>query len=1193
MSTSRDWRALDLSPGRRSLLEASAGTGKTWTISVLYLRLLLEQGLTPRQIVVTTFTNPAAEELRERLRGRLLRAVTFADCRKPFTPKADALDEQWLHARWQRSPETRNADFRTLQVALAELDMAPVSTLHGLCQRILSDHPFASGSLFNGGELISGATLLDELAKDLRRRLLQGDPEQDALIRLQHSAGVEPSASVLRRTLGQLLMPGSMIRSFDDAELDRLLPRVRAQELRELTPLFKSNAATISRLQPLIALLEDREAWQMPDKFESQLQEAVSEGKGILKAHEADPRIPPAMAYVQSVIDSGVLHFKTLRFWAAVADWAKAQAKVRLAARSQRSFDALLTDVHAALHGDAGQALAETLYTAWPVALVDEFQDTDGIQYGILDAIYRTPDHAPRGHLVMIGDPKQAIYRFRGGDIRAYQRAASEVPDEGKISLDTNRRSSRTYVAAMNAWHGLCGAALSARDTEDGVHYHPVQASDRNDTSPYTIAGKPCDRPLQFHAAADLDQAAAPVRVREALTVCANQIQQLLHSGQHAIGDRPVQPADIAVLLPAHRQVSQLRDLLQDRGVPCVSTTRESVFATESARELQIILFAVAHADQSDALRAAMATRLWGASFAAIAALNADAARWQAAVRVFHQWQALWQQRGIQAVVDALIARIAAVQLDCVGGERRLTDLRHLGELLQTRMEDCNGAEELLVWFSAQREEGGEDAEEAADNRQLRIESDAARVHLMTLHASKGLEFPIVFLPLMWAHNERRESGLHQAGDSAEGLRLWQLGESAKHVALQDMQDERFRVLYVAMTRAIHACHVYVLPPERKSGNRKSGNPVSGTAGTAIDVSISRLQARPEWRTDIDHAEGIAWQDDWQPRQALLAMPEAEAARDQRMARAMPDMPQGPLPFKHSFSTLTKTGLATFSDDSAATDERLDISEPLDPAAIPAAVFADAPHPELTELMSVAGTDFGNAVHAIFEHREPMRGLHEQKVLIRRCLVENNVQHRDGDAERLADILSNRLQRVLETPLCPEGPRLGVLPASALRAEMEFNYVLGHTDLGRLREVCAAHGDADLVAVPSRRLAGLMNGKIDLVFRHDGRFHVLDYKSNRLGSSLSDYRPEALKAAMDSHHYRFQALLYAVAVDRYLAQRIVGYERSRHLGDCYYLFVRAVGLDDTAGIWRHRFSEALMTDVQGVLAGMPAGQAMV
>lgn len=1188
MSTPRDWRTLDLSPGRRSLLEASAGTGKTWTISVLYLRLLLEHGMTPRQMVVTTFTNPAAEELRERLRARLLWAVGLASGRSPFPEDPDALDAHWLLVRWQQEPGLQKADFGKLQVALAELDMAPITTLHGLCQRILADYPFASGSLFNGGELISGAALHDELAKDLQRRLMQGDAEQDELIRLQRSAGVEPSAKELKRILGQLLMPGSILRRFDEAELDCLLPQARAPELRELAPLFRSGSAFITQLQGLIALIEDRAAWQMPDKFERKLHDAVSDLKGILNAHQADPRIPHAVAYVREVIDSGVLHFKALRFWSAVADWAKAQAKARLAARSQRSFDALLTDVHAALHGGAGRALADTLFAAWPVALVDEFQDTDGIQYGILDAIYRESDVRLRGHLVMIGDPKQAIYRFRGGDIRAYQRAAAQVPEDGRMRLDTNRRSSRHYVAAVNAWYALSGEALSADTDADGVHYHPVQASKRKDSSPYTIDGMMCERPLQFHAADDLNQASAPVRTQQALTVCANQIQQLLQGGTHAIGGRRIQPADIAVLLPGHRHISQLRDLLQSRGVPCVSTSRNSVFASDAARELQIILFAVAHADNPGALRAAMATRLWGASFAAIAALNAEAARWQAAVRVFHQWQGLWQQRGIQSVVDALIARIAPVQLACVGGERTLTDLRHLGELLQTRMEDCNGPEELLVWFAAQREDGGEDAEDAADNRQLRIESDAARVHLMTLHASKGLEFPIVFLPLMWAHGEKSESDLHQAGDSAEGMRLWQIGESAKRTALRDLQEERFRVLYVAMTRAIHACHVYVLPPVRKNGN--SANPLSGTARSALDVSVARLQERPDWRAAIDATANIAWHEDWQPRQTLEAASEAGPELTPRSARPLPQSPPGPLPSKHSFSTLTKTGISALIEDAAASDERMEISEEASYATDESPSLPEPPHPELSALMSVAGTDFGNAVHAIFEHREPLQRLQDQKALIARCLAENNVHSRDDNPERLMHLLADRLQAVLDTPLGRDGPQLGALPGSALRAEMEFNYLLADADIGRLRQVCTAHSESELVPIPSRRLAGLMNGKIDLVFRHDGRFHILDYKSNRLGPCLSDYAPESLRQAMDAHHYRFQALLYAVAVDRYLAQRIADYDRARHLGDCYYLFIRAVGLDDAAGIWRHRFSDALMTDIQNVLAGVAVGQ---
>ena len=189
------------------------------------------------------------------------------------------------------------------------------------------------------------------------------------------------------------------------------------------------------------------------------------------------------------------------------------------------------------------------------------------------------------------------------------------------------------------------------------------------------------------------------------------------------------------------------------------------------------------------------------------------------------------------------------------------------------------------------------------------------------------------------------------------------------------------------------------------------------------------------------------------------------------------------------------------------------------------------------------------------------------------------------EPEEIAQLLAARLQTVLDTPLAPQGPVLGNLQAQDLRTEMEFNYALTDAGMMALRAACAAHGEPDLVPAQSRRLAGLMNGKIDLVFRHDGRFHVLDYKSNRLGARLADYAPEVLQTVMDGHHYRFQALLYAVAVDRYLAQRIPGYDRSRHLGDCYYLFVRAVGLGGTSGIWRHRFSDAMMGDVQQVLAG--------
>ena len=234
------------------------------------------------------------------------------------------------------------------------------------------------------------------------------------------------------------------------------------------------------------------------------------------------------------------------------------------------------------------------------------------------------------------------------------------------------------------------------------------------------------------------------------------------------------------------------------------------------------------------------------------------------------------------------------------------------------------------------------------------------------------------------------------------------------------------------------------------------------------------------------------------------------------------------------------------------------------------------------------GKDFGNALHAIFENRQPLTPFATQSALINRHLGEYNVRCGDGkDQAWLAGVLARRLQVVLDTSLGADrgpGPRLGDLTGADLRAEMEFYFALDGASMAALRAACHAHGEPDLVPAQDRKLAGLMNGKIDLVFQHEGRFHVLDYKGNFLGTRVEDYSGQALAARMDAKDYRFQALLYTVALDRYLSQRLPGYQRSDNLGDCFYVFVRALGLGNGAGVWRHRFSDDLLSAVQAVFS---------
>jgi len=1178
----RDWSELPLAhaPGQggRCLIEASAGTGKTWTIAVLYLRLLLEQSLSPRQIVVTTFTEAAAQELRERLRAKLRAAERLA---QTPGPPAGGPDEAWLQARWAADPATAAADALRLRLAQAELDLAPVGTLHGLCRRILTDFPFECGSAFRLGELVPGRALDDELIDDLWRQLGQSAGE----LAPGDLAWWQQGLDKLRRTLRAVMRPGVRVRVEADGAIEALMQPAQAQAIRDWigdgSQFKRSNSALLTALRKLADYLEagDRSI-PLPDLSEAlgkpldtQLKppfvEAARDSEALAFARHAatvlaDPHLPARSAAL-----------------ARYRDTLLARRDARLRERGQLTFDELIAQVHHAL-ATRGGVLADRLFREWPVALVDEFQDTDQQQYAILDRVYRDDAGARRGRLVMIGDPKQAIYRFRGGDIHAYLAARQDI--DAELRLDRNFRSSEALVQGFNELYALAGPALSQQPA-GAIAYEPVSAG--RAARVLRHRGEPVARPLALHLCAEVP-VNKDARIAFALDACANHVAQLL-ADDWSIDGKPLRPGDIAVLLPTNDHVASLRERLRERHVPCVGAGRSSVFATALARELQVVLYAVDQPGDEGALRAALATRLLGVGLAELAALRERPDDWQRHEQRFTRWHRQWREEGVLAVVQSLLHHAAPALLATPAGERALTDLRHLGELLQQAEDEHPGNEQLLAWLAQQR--GGQDAasDDAAEEQQLRIESDARRVRLMTLHASKGLEFPLVLLPLMWAQ-EGREEKLPLRYDPASGGRELVLGgpahaDACSKVALED-QDERFRVLYVALTRAELACHVYVLDPQRPT-NGSVRRPPADPARSALDATVERLLAA-NVAVATHHLAWLA--DDWPWPYPAIPDPVSPPAH---VREALTPPPARPVQQLHSFSTLARVEAIGALEEQSASDEAAstetpEIADEGAPDMLPAPAAGD---PGLLALAPWRGAEFGNAMHAVFEHREVGVPVTRQHALVARCLHEAGVRRGEEPAELLVRRLAARVQATLDAPLAP-GLTLGALPATALRAEMAFHYVLDAVSLDALREACARHGEPTLVPrAPYGVLRGLMTGKIDLVFEHAGRFHVLDYKSNWLGEHLDAYAPERLPAAMDAHHYRFQALLYTVALDRLLRQRLPVYRRETHLGEAIYLFVRAVGLAPDAGVWRQRFAEALLDAVDGVLAvrvGEPA-----
>ncbi len=1175
------WTGLPLGPGGRSLIEASAGTGKTWTISVLYLRLLLEPAtsatlpLTPRQIVVATFTDAAAQELRARIRARLSWAEQIAAtaiASSVFAVDSGmASDEAWLRTRWNRDEDRVRRDRQRLRLALAELDLAPITTLHGLCRRIIADYPFESGGAFRSGELASGDRLLDELAEDLWRRLQQGGDEPPIL-------ATTKSLSALKDRLKLCLKPGVGLWVPNQADFERCLPATWADRivaLAERKDVWGKKRNAPKGLRDLAALLRDHTtAWSSVQT--EHVEEAV-EHLGT----QADFREDHAFLVNACRLLGYLGATGEITAWQTWTQQIRTLRDERLAAADMLTFDDLLTRVDTALRDDS-RALADRLFADWKVALIDEFQDTDALQYAILDHIYRDADGAPRGRLVMIGDPKQAIYRFRGGDIETYLAAAHQA--DAKLELDTNFRSSRAYVAAVDELFERGGATLST-NVDHPIRVQPVKASGRGDKTPYATPDEEAVQPLVLHfnpVAAD----SAPERQRQALVACADQIATMLNDARYRIGDQPVQSGDIAVLLPTNPQVRELRRLLQDRHVPCVGAGKSNVFETDWSRELQIVLYAVEHANDEAAVSAALATRLGGLDFAQLRELCDAPDAWQRQLQRFTEFRRRWQRDGVLAVVLDFARRAMAQVPELADRERALTDLRHLGELLQAQSEHIHGGDQLLAWLAEQRRGDGDDTSDAAEEQQLRIESDARRVRLMTLHASKGLEFPIVFLPLMWNHAQRKDTPVIH--EPLCGQRVIGFGGQAQAQYDREGQDERFRVLYVALTRAIHACHVYVLPPQRMA-KANSTKALADPERSALDALIERLQARVPDLATLQHVRWI--EDGWAwPRTIHRPV----ATSPQRPLQSLPEPGSPAFASTWSFSALTSVRYAPAREDEPADDERArsDLVDVDSDALLAIDVVTTAPNPILAELAMLRGTEFGNALHTIFEQRAIGAPLSTQADLIAGALRDAGVRLGEMPLAVAVARIATRLDATLAAELLP-GLHLGALPASQQRTEMAFHFMLDAVSIQRLREVCARHGDAGLIpaGIPVATLRGLMTGKIDLVFEHAGRFHVLDYKSNYLGGSLANYAPDALTVAMDAHRYRFQALLYTVALDRYLRQRRSGYRRGLHLGDAIYLFVRAAGVLPDAGIWRHRFDDALIDAVDGVFGAKSTQEA--
>lgn len=1156
------------------LIEASAGTGKTFTIAALYLRLLLGLGgeaayprpVNVEELLVVTFTEAATEELRGRIRSNIheLRVACLRN----------ATDNP-LYASLLAEIDDLQQAASVLLLAERQMDDAAVFTIHGFCQRMLSLNAFESGMLFEQQLIEDESQLRYQACADFWRRHCYPLDREIAQVIVESWKGPQDLLKSIDRYLQgeapQLKMPISNTETLESRH-QQILTQISEIKQRWLTHVAELDAllenSAIDRrkfnrgnqgkwIDKISAWAqEESKNYQLPDaleKFSQSFLASRTKAGGEVPTHPLFSAIEHLLASPLTLNDLVIAQAMT------EIREAVAQEKRR---RGELGFDDMLSRLDEALHGDSGDALAAAIRQRFPVAMIDEFQDTDPQQYRIFRRIWQ---QQPETALLLIGDPKQAIYAFRGADIFTYMRARGDVA--AHYTLDTNWRSAPGMVESVNRLFGLVDNPFMFRD----IPFLPVKSASKNASLRFEVDGE--NQPAMNLWLMPGEGVSAGDYQNFMAGQCAAQIRDWLTGGQRGTallwrGDKaqPVQASDITVLVRNRQEASLIRDALNALAIPSVYlSNRDSVFETPEAQELLWVLQAVLTPERENALRSALATAMFGLNARDIEQLNQDENAWDALVEEFTEYRNTWLRRGVMPMLRALMSArsIAENLLATHGGERRLTDILHLSELLQEAATQLESEHALVRWLNQQVAE----PDTNASSQQMRLESDKHLVQIVTIHKSKGLEYPLVWLPFIARFRKQNQAFYHDRNSFAAVLDLNESDESLE-LAEAERLAEDLRLLYVALTRAVWHCSLGIAPLTARRSDKPTDTELHHSApgrllqkGEVLDAA--GLEACLRALCDEHIALTLATPPDdtrWQPTQA--AMPEL-AAR-QVLRRVLDDWRVT------SYSGLQQRGHSVAQDllprldiDAVGTGETL-------------------PELELTPHNFPRGASPGTFLHSLFEDLDFTQPISPE-------WMQEQLQN-NGFGEHWEPVLTAWISQVLEAPLADTGIALNQLSAREKQVEMEFYLPIETTLDARALDALTRRYDPLSAGCPEldfRQVRGMLKGFIDLVFRHDGRYYLLDYKSNHLGDSGEAYTQQAMAQAMQSHRYDLQYQLYSLALHRYLRHRLADYDYERHFGGVIYLFLRGVDGDaGQQGIFTTRPDRELITAMDALFAGV-------
>jgi len=1159
------------------LIEASAGTGKTYNITRIYLRLLLEKHhLDVKNILVMTFTRAATDELRARIAAEIRYAL-----------------ENW--GRFEQNDsfylaltkKFKDVDVRPLlHHALLHLDEAAIFTIHGFCKRVLSQQAFSSGVDFNVQMEADTVDIELEAIRDWYRILSRISETKSSHNCYQLLTQRWPSPDDFHQSFSDLLSSTTKINTLSEKQIKTTFLQQKKNCLLQmqesesiifylLINQHKQQKLRAEEWQVLIGWLSDETTLAMPKQAtnvfngsrfaknnKAQLLEIFDSLKQLkVTAEKIEQQLQSAQIY--HLAAQGIENIRH------TIEQAKQHARLM-------NYDDLINHLARCLSNESN--LAQLIKEQYPVALVDEFQDTDPQQYAILQAVYQcsgkqiNSDAASASALYMIGDPKQAIYAFRSGDVFTYLSARAKA--DYLWHMDTNWRSSRQMVHAYNRlFHGAPLSDINSSNKVFGfnIHYHPVKSTAKAEQTPLLIEGdsrqKSALNLAYFPLHDDYISARGQTMKQDFCTViaawCVHEIHQLL-SGNSLIGEQPLEEQDIAILVRDKTEAGYIQQALEQANYPSVYlSNHDNVFLSEEAKELKQVLQGILNLENERLLTAALSTRFFSCNSDQLYALKDNEEDWEKYRNQVYALRERWLKYGFMSMALELFYQDYIP--DSRHHERALTNALQLVELLQQASQQYRQPEQLIHWLVEQTNQQSASAE-----AELRLESDANLIRIITQHGSKGLEYPIVFIPFASRYKDparfaNKTIDLFKYHHPQSGELNYFIGQQKSIIDRyrEEAHAETIRLLYVAITRAKYRCYLGItafadfhLSPLGQTLKLCAGDDLHQALVNLMDSADNAIALRQVEQLNFPVTRAIESIDEETYSPALFS---AHIERNWWLS---------------SFSALTRNlrhgGISTPDHDESESFSLLTQRN----AETDKICFS------LTK-----GAATGNLLHDILEHCDFSQPDWQQSMQRPISRFNENLD------EQQQNKISDWLEQCLASRL-PNGPRLNELVWEDTLRETEFYFPMAQLEPAELGQLLATHRQQrnsqeqpKTILLPGyRKLQGMMHGFIDLIFHWQGKYYIVDYKSAHLGFHYDDYHYSILEKNINDNYYDLQYLLYSLALHRYLKNRLADYSPEKYFGGVYYLYLRGMLPDSEQGIFTACIGNELLSALDALFA---------